>query len=88
MSSYTLRFSEQAKDHIRLHKKSGNKSVVNKITSLLEELAQQPYTGTGKPEALKHQLSGCWSRRINREHRLVYQVDSNIVTVLSVFGHY
>jgi toxin YoeB len=88
MSSYILRFSEQAKEDIRQHKKSGNKAVVNKITLFLEELTQHPFTGTGKPEPLKHSLTGFWSRRINREHRLVYEVKENIVFVLSAQGHY
>jgi toxin YoeB len=88
MSSYILRFSEHAKEDIRQHKKSGNKSVVNKITLLLEELVQHPFTGTGKPEPLKHSLAGCWSRRINREHRLVYEVSDNLVFILSAKGHY
>jgi toxin YoeB len=59
MSNYILRFSEQAEEDIRLHKKSGNNSVVNKIILLLEELAQHPFAGTGKPEVLKHSLNGC-----------------------------
>ncbi len=88
MNSYILRFSEQVKEDIRLHKKSGNKSVVNKITLLLEELGRHPFTGTGKPEPLKHNLSGAWSRRINREHRLVYEVDDDVILVLSANGHY
>ena len=88
MSSYILHFSEEAKEDIRFHKKSGNKSVVHKITLLLVELTQHPFTGTGKPEPLKHSLTGCWSRRINREHRLVYEVTDTIVFVLSVKGHY
>lgn len=88
MSSYILRFSEQAKEDIRQHKKSGNKSVVNKITLLLEELILHPFTGSGKPEPLKHSLAGCWSRRINREHRLVYEVSENLVFILSAKGHY
>lgn len=88
MSSYTLRFSEQAKEDIRLHKKSGNKAAVNKITLLLEELTQHPFTGTGKPEPLKHSLAGCWSRRINQEHRLVYQINDSFVLILSAKGHY
>ncbi|MFV0531043.1 MAG: Txe/YoeB family addiction module toxin [Flavobacteriales bacterium] len=88
MSSYTLRISEQAKDDIRQHKLSGNKVVVNKITLLLEELVLHPFTGTGKPEPLKHSLTGCWSRRINREHRLVYEVSEDLVFILSAKGHY
>jgi toxin YoeB len=53
MSGYIIRFSDQAKDDISHHKKSGNKAVVKKITLLLEELAIHPFTGTGKPEPLK-----------------------------------
>jgi len=88
MSSYILRFSEQAKADIRNLKKSGNNAVVKKITLLLEELTEHPFTGTGKPEQLKHSLTGCWSRRINREHRLVYEVTDTIVSILSAKGHY
>ncbi len=88
MSSYFIRFSEQAKEDIRQHKKSGNKSVLNKINLLLEELALHPFTGTGKPEQLKYELAGLWSRRINQEHRLVYEVIDGIVSILSAKGHY
>ncbi|MBK7505368.1 MAG: Txe/YoeB family addiction module toxin [Bacteroidetes bacterium] len=88
MSSYILRFSEQAKEDIRNHKKSGNKAVVNKITLLLEELTEHPFSGTGKPEQLKYELAGLWSRRINQEHRLVYQVFDDVVVILSAKGHY
>ncbi|MFU8859202.1 MAG: Txe/YoeB family addiction module toxin [Cyclonatronaceae bacterium] len=45
-------------------------------------------TGTGTPEALKHQLTGMWSRRINHEHQLVYEVEDNIVFIISAKGHY
>jgi len=88
MNSYILRFSEKAKEDIKLHKKSGNKSVVNKITLLLEELTNHPYIGSGKPEPLKYSLSGYWSRRINREHRLVYEVTDSVINILSAKGHY
>lgn len=88
MMNYTLRFSEQAKADIRKHKKSGNKSIINKIHLFLEELSNHPFTGTGKPESLKHELSGYWSRRIDKEHCLVYKVDKDIVYILSAFGHY
>ncbi len=88
MIIYSLRFSDQAIDEIRLHKISGNKAVMNKISLLLDELTSHPFTGTGKPEQLKHKLTGCWSRRINREHRLIYEVKDNIVLIFSVKGHY
>ncbi|QOW11974.1 Txe/YoeB family addiction module toxin [Kaistella flava (ex Peng et al. 2021)] len=56
--------------------------------SFLEELTLHPYTGTGKPEALKHNLSGLWSRRINKEHRLIYEVKNEVILILSAYGHY
>lgn len=88
MSSYSIRFTEQVQEDIRQHKKSGNKAVINKIILLLDEWSKHLFEGTGKPEPLKHQLNGCWSRRINREHRLVYEVSGDSVWVLSAYGHY
>lgn len=86
--SYHLDFTDQAKDDIALHKKTGNKAVLKKLHALIQELAEHPFTGTGKPEQLKHNLSETWSRRINREHRLVYEVAEDIVFILSAKGHY
>jgi toxin YoeB len=88
--SYKLDFSEQAKDDIRKIKKSGNKALYKKLLILLEELIEHPTTGTGKPELLKHIKEPSWSRRISREHRLVYTIEGNTVTVLilSAWGHY
>jgi toxin YoeB len=88
MSVYILHISDRAKEDLRQHKKSGNKALVQKITLLLEELTEYPFSGTGKPEPLKHNLSGYWSRRIDREHRVIYEVTDNIVLILSVKGHY
>jgi toxin YoeB len=86
--SFHLDFSEQSKKDIAYHKKSGNKAVLKKLLSLLQELSETPYEGTGKPEALKYNLSGIWSRRINKEHRLLYQVSVDIVFILSAKDHY
>lgn len=86
--SFHLDFSDQAKSEIDDHKKAGNKAVLKKLLNLLNELSEHPFEGTGKPEALKHNLSGFWSRRINNEHRLVYEVSSDIVYIISVKGHY
>lgn len=85
---FELEFTQQALIDIAKHKKSGNKVVLNKIHTFLEELIEQPYSGTGKPEALKHDFSGYWSRRINKEHRLVYRVAENTIYINSVYGHY
>ena len=86
--TYRLDFTKRAQEDIFFHKRSGNKSVLKKIAILLEELSEHPFTGTGKPERLKHKLSGLWSRRINREHRIVYEVLGNAVVVHHVKGPY
>ena len=80
-------FSPQAKEDFDNWLKT-NKSVAKKIVQLIEAIKQNPFKGIGKPEPLKHQLSGYWSRRINKEHRLVYSVSENIVFILSAKGHY
>jgi toxin YoeB len=51
-----------------------DRKIALKIINLIQEVQRTPYEGTGQPEPLKHDLAGCWSRRINQEHRLVYQV--------------
>ncbi len=88
--SYSIEFTDKALEGIEKLKKSGNKPVLKKIRALLDELTEHPYTGTGQPEQLKHNLTGFWSRRINQEHRIVYAVDekSEIVTIVSAKGHY
>lgn len=67
---------------------SDNKPVLKKITQLLESVSTTPYEGIGKPEPLKYNLMGCWSRRIDQEHRIVYEVHSDKIIVLSLKGHY
>ena len=59
-----------------------------KVNSLIKEIKRTPFTGTGKPEPLKHSLQGCWSRRINSEHRLVYEIDGNIIKIITCRFHY
>jgi len=86
--AYHLDFSKQAQKDIEFHKKSGNKTVINKLLILLSELTEHPFTGTGKPEQLKHDLSEYWSRRINKEHRLVYKVIADEIQIYSAKGHY
>ena len=85
---YRLDFTKQAEEDIAFHEKSGNKSVLKKIAVLLDELTEQPFIGTGRPEPLKFNYSGMWSRRINREHRLVYEVLESVVVVHNAKGHY
>jgi toxin YoeB len=59
-----------------------------RILKLIKELQRDPFGGTGKPEPLKHELSGCWSRRIDLEHRLVYQVKEDKIRILACRYHY
>ncbi len=85
-------YSDKAQKDREFWKKSGNKAVMNKITALIEDIQLHPYEGIGKPEPLKHQLSGKWSRRINHEHRIIYKVTEEntieILDILSLKGHY
>ena len=83
-------FLGQAEKDSEYWKKSGNKAIMNKITALLKDIAEHPYTGIGKPEPLKYELAGYWSRRINSEHRIVYSVDEEVVRVyvLSIRYYY
>jgi toxin YoeB len=85
---YILEFSAQAQADIDFFKKSGNVSVLKKLFVLLKEITETPCIGTGKPEMLKHKLSGCWSRRINKEHRLIYEITGNRIFIHSTKGHY
>tara|TARA_B110000977_G_scaffold123729_1_gene158673 strand:- start:1796 stop:2074 length:279 start_codon:yes stop_codon:yes gene_type:complete len=88
--SYSLQFSKTALVDIEKHKKSGNKATLLKIEKLLNELIDHPTTGSGQPEILKHELTGLYSRRINKKHRLVYSINNQkvIVYVLSTWAHY
>lgn len=65
-----------------------NKSTFKKINSLIRDAQRHPFEGLGKPEPLKHDFRGCWSRRITREHRLVYRVESDTLFIFSCRYHY
>jgi toxin YoeB len=65
-----------------------DKKIAKKIATLIKDIGRAPYDGLGKPEALKHELSGWYSRRITDEHRLVYKVDNDMLTILSCKNHY
>jgi len=62
--------------------------IFRKIAELIEEIRRNPFSGQGKPEPLKHSLSGCWSRRITEEHRLVYTFSEKEVQIISCKYHY
>ena len=75
---YKIVLTEQAQTDYAHFVKSGQAHTVKKIAAILEDIAAHPYTGIGKPEALKYELSGMWSRRINAEHRIIYKVLESI----------
>jgi len=66
----------------------GNEKVLERIDRLLENIAQTPFTGSGKPEPLKYEFAGTWSRRINKKDRLRYRVTDDRIIVLSCRDHY
>lgn len=87
---YRITLSEQARKEYLYFSQSGNKAILNKIAALLNDIAEHPYTGLGKPEPLKYELAGKWSRRISVEHRFVYSVNDDIIEVhiFSMRFHY
>lgn len=86
---YQLIFSPQAREDLSRLKKD-EPQAFKKASKLLGELVEHPFTGSGKPEVLKGNRSGQWSRRISQKHRLVYEVTENVIQVyiLSAYGHY
>ena len=73
----------ELEDWIKVHPKTASK-----IIDLLKEISKTPFEGKGKPEPLKHKFKGFWSRRITDEHRLIYEVSSEFITIISCNGHY
>ena len=65
-----------------------DKNTLKRINELIKDMARDPFDGIGKPEALKGNLSGFYSRRINGEHRLVYAVDDTTIYIIACKGHY
>jgi len=71
-----------------LHWQSTDKKIVKRLNLLITDITRDPYDGIGKPEPLKHTLSGYWSRRITDEHRIVYRVENDILKIVQARYHY
>ena len=71
-----------------LYWQNNDKQKVKRINALLKEIQRDPFTGTGKPEALRENLAGWWSRRINQEHRIVYRVTMTGIEIAQCRHHY
>ena len=85
-----IKILPKADEDLQYWKQTGNKRVMKRITKLLEDIKAHPFTGIGKPEPLKGNHQGLWSRRITDEHRLVYSISNGMiyVYVLSMRFHY
>lgn len=88
--TYKLILSDEAKAHMEVWRKSGQKKTLKKITDLFDELRLHPKTGTGHVEQLKGNYSGYWSREISKGDRMIYTIEDDrvIVNVVSIKGHY
>ena len=82
-----LIFSEHAWNDY-LHWQKTDKKVLKRINILIKDVQRSPFEGIGKPEPLKHALSGYWSRRINNEHRIVYKVSNDAMLIAQLRYHY
>ena len=87
---YKVDVRPRADKDIRGYLKAGNKTAFKKVQAILKELELHPTTGTGQPEQLKYELSGYWSRRIDKMNRIIYRIEEEKVTVVvvSAMGHY
>jgi toxin YoeB len=74
---------EELEDWVR-----SNPKTASRILDLIQEICKTPFEGKGKPEPLKHKFKGYWSRRINEDHRIVYSVTQDTISILSCKGHY
>jgi toxin YoeB len=82
-----LTFDDDAWDDY-LYWQQNDKARLKRINALIRDIQRSPFEGIGKPEPLKHQFSGFWSRRIDDEHRLVYQVNDETITIVQCRYHY
>jgi toxin YoeB len=65
-----------------------DRAIFDKVNRFIKDISRSPFKGLGKPEPLKHQLKGYWSRRLTDEHRLIYKLEDDIIEIISMKGHY
>jgi toxin YoeB len=83
----TIKFSSNGWEDY-LYWQSADKTILKRINRLIAEIQREPFEGIGKPEPLKHQLSGFWSRRIDDRHRLVYAIENDTLLIAQCRDHY
>ena len=84
---YPIVLADKAVNDFTLLKKENSKLVV-KLWDLILDIGKDPYKGLGKPEGLKNEFSGWWSRRIDQKHRLIYRIKNDQLEIASCYGHY
>ena len=82
-----LTFSSTAWENY-LYRQKTDKATLKRINTLIKAIRREPFSGIGKPESLRHNLTGYWSRRINDEHRIVYKVAGNHLYIAQLRYHY
>ena len=83
-----VEYKKKALEDREYWKQQGDVKIQNRISELIKDICEHPFTGIGKPEPLKFELSGLWSRRITRRHRLIYEIFDGKISILSMKGHY
>ena len=81
-------YSEHALTDLQYWKEKGSYTIKNKITKLISSIEVSPFTGIGKPEPLRYEMAGKWSRRIDTQNRIIYSVENNTIKIHSLRGHY
>jgi toxin YoeB len=83
-----VEYKQKALNDRAYWKAKGNLKIMKRISELVEDICNHPFTGIGKPEPLRYDLSGLWSRRITRSHRLIYEVLNGRISIISMKDHY
>jgi len=71
-----------------LYWQKNDKKLLRRVNELIKDIKRNPFEGIGKPELLKYQLKGCWSRRIDQEHRFVYELEDTVIRIIACRFHY
>jgi toxin YoeB len=87
MPERSLEFDISAFEDLAWWIKEDRKTAL-RVIDLIKDIGREPFSGIGKPEPLKHEFAGCWSRRIDQEHRIIYQVSPDKIRILACRYHY
>ncbi len=82
-----LEFTPESWDDYRYWQKN-DKKLLRRVNELIKEIQRAPFEGIGKPEPLKYNIQGCWSRRLDQEHRIVYEIEDEVIRIISCRFHY